>query len=394
MNMKTNKSVGAVLLIAGCAIGAGMLGLPVITGAAGFFPSVVLLVLAWAFMATTGVLLGDLVLSFDTPQINLITLAEKCLGNGGKWLTWILFSLLFYAIMVAYTIAGSFLISDVIKACTGMEVSVQLTRILLVVVLFVALIRGTSFVDFFNRLLMLGLIVCYLLLIGVGSTHVDFKYLERHDFSASLFALPILVISFGYHNLIPTIATYLERKKTLLKRTIIFGSIIPLAIYFFWEFVILGLVPFETAEAWHEAKNGGEIITQVLARACGSEAVVHIARGFAFFAIATSFLPVALSFFDFLRDGFHIQQKKVNRSVLALAVLLPPYIIAEINPNYFLVALNYAGGFCAVILFGFLPALMAWKKKIWPRKILMVLLITSLAILIIQLVQELMRITI
>src|SRR5437016_13397564 len=107
MNIKTNKSVGAVLLIAGCAIGAGMLGLPVITGAAGFIPSVVLLVLAWAFMATTGVLLGDLVLSFDIPQINLITLAEKCLGNIGKWLTWILFSLLFYAIMVAYIIAGS-----------------------------------------------------------------------------------------------------------------------------------------------------------------------------------------------------------------------------------------------------------------------------------------------
>src|SRR5437879_3147453 len=111
--------------------------------------------------------------------------------------------------MVAYIIAGSFLISDVIQACTGVEVSVQLTRILLVIVLFFALIRGTSFVDFFNRLLMLGLIICYFLLIGVGSTHIEFKYLERTDFSASLFALPILVISFGYHNLIPTIATYL-----------------------------------------------------------------------------------------------------------------------------------------------------------------------------------------
>jgi tyrosine-specific transport protein len=394
MNKTKNKSIGAILLIAGCAIGAGMLGLPVMTGAAGFIPSVIFFVLAWAFMATTGVLLGDLVLSFDTPQINLITLAEKCLGSFGKWITWILFSLLFYAIMVAYTIAGGHLIADVISVCFGIDVSVQITRIILVAVLFFALLRGVGFVDFFNRLLMIGLVICYILLIGVGSSHVELKYLERMNFSASFFALPILVISFGYHNLIPSIATYLERKKSLLRRSIILGSVIPLAIYLFWEFVILGIIPFQTAEEWHEARNGGEIITQVLARACGSETVAHIARGFAFFAIATSFLPVALSFFDFLRDGFHIQQKKVNRAVLALAVLLPPYLIAETNPNYFLVALNYAGGFCAVILFGFLPALMAWKKKIWDRKILVVLLITSLAILGIQLIQELMRIAI
>src|SRR5690348_809155 len=105
-----NKTVGASLLIAGCCIGAGMLGIPVVTAQAGFYPSSLVFILSWVFMAVAGVLLAKLVLSFQTPDIHLITMAQECFGRTGKLLTWVLFTFLFYAIMTAYIIAASVLI--------------------------------------------------------------------------------------------------------------------------------------------------------------------------------------------------------------------------------------------------------------------------------------------
>lgn len=84
---------------------------------------------------------------------------------------------------------------------------------------------------------------------------------------------------------------------------------------------------------------------------------------FAFFAIVTSFLSVALSFIDFLADGLNIKKTPKGKVVLVLLVLGPPFLCAFLYPTIFLIALNTAGGFGAVILFGILPALMVWKGR-------------------------------
>ena len=41
---------GGILLVAGSCIGSAMLGLPVLTGLAGFAPSVAMFVICWLFM--------------------------------------------------------------------------------------------------------------------------------------------------------------------------------------------------------------------------------------------------------------------------------------------------------------------------------------------------------
>nr|NGX29103.1 Tyrosine-specific transport protein [Candidatus Anoxychlamydiales bacterium] len=54
--VKSNKFLGSVLLISGTTIGAGMLGLPVMTGFAGFFPTLALLFFFWLYMLVTAFL--------------------------------------------------------------------------------------------------------------------------------------------------------------------------------------------------------------------------------------------------------------------------------------------------------------------------------------------------
>ena len=59
MSEKHGSILGGMLLITGSCIGAGMLGLPILTGLAGFYPTLVMFFLAWAFMTTTALLLVE-----------------------------------------------------------------------------------------------------------------------------------------------------------------------------------------------------------------------------------------------------------------------------------------------------------------------------------------------
>jgi tyrosine-specific transport protein len=378
-----NKTLGATLLIAGCCVGAGMLGIPVVTGPAGFYPSVAFFVLAWIFMATTGLLLSKLVLSFDKDDVHLLSMCEATLGKTGKLIAWVLFAFLFYALMTAYVTATGTLISQ----ATGLPFT--LSSVLFSLVMFAVIARGVKLVDSFNRYLMVGFGLFYVLLVAFGQPFIDLERLERGSWGSAWISLPILVVSFGYHNLVPTLALFLKRDAKALTKAIWIGSAIPLLIYVIWEFVILGLVPVADLAEWTNAQGKGELVTQVLAETTGSKLVIRFAEAFAFFAIATSFLPVSYSFVDFLRDGLKGLRQKVSNYRLALLVLAPPLLLALSDPHIFLDALDFAGGFCAVILFGILPCLMALKKGLVKSIYLLPILIFALVILSIEIMHQL-----
>jgi tyrosine-specific transport protein len=378
-----NKTLGASLLISGCCIGAGMLGIPVVTAEAGFYPSLLFFVIAWAFMTAAGLLLAKLVLSFNKPEIHLLSMADATLGRFGKLAAWMLFAFLFYAIMTAYVIAAGVLISD----CTGLNF--QLAALGLGAGMFVAIARGVRLVDSLNRYLLFGMVACYLLLVCFGLPSVDIERLDRANFSAAWASLPILVICFGFHNLIPSLATYLKQDAKALRKAIITGSLISLVIYLMWEFVILGLVPEQNIADWISAEKKGELVTQVLADTVGSKTVVVLAQGFAFLAIATSFLPVAFSFLDFLKDGLKEVHKKASTKTLALVVLIPPLLLSVSDPHLFLEALDFAGGICAVSIFGILPAVMAAKRGIVGPLYWGLILAVSLVVFSIELAHQL-----
>src|SRR6478752_4022536 len=88
----------SILLVSGCCIGAGMLGLPVISSLAGFIPSSLVFIIGWLFMAATGLLLLEANLWFNE-SASMVTLAGRTLGIGGKIIAWIGFLFLFYALM-------------------------------------------------------------------------------------------------------------------------------------------------------------------------------------------------------------------------------------------------------------------------------------------------------
>jgi tyrosine-specific transport protein len=107
----TGSVFGGMLLVAGSCIGAGMLALPVLTGLAGFVPSVFLFIIAWAFMTFTALLIIE-ANGWFLGQINYVSMIEKTLGSTGRILSWILYLFLFYSLLSGYIgISGIFVSS-------------------------------------------------------------------------------------------------------------------------------------------------------------------------------------------------------------------------------------------------------------------------------------------
>lgn len=362
MLRRKNKIVGGVLLVAGTATGAGMLALPVSTGMAGFFPSLVLFLIYWCYMTYTAFLMLEVNLWLGEGT-NMISMARRTLGRGGRAVSWLIYLFLLYALTTAYIAGSAPIVMDAFQALTGMTIPEWVGAIPLFMIFGLFVYKGMHSVDWVNRLLMIGLVVAYCLLVIFLTPHVDKKLLSHIDMKYALMGVSVVATSFGFHIIIPSLVHYLHSDVAKLKKVLILGSIIPLVVYISWEFLALGIIPIDGVhglrQGYLDGSNGAHLLTSFLDNA----AIAMVARFFSFFAIVTSFLGVSMSLSDFLADGFRIKKTRSGRILLYLMTFIPPLLITLIDPRAFLSALEYAGAFGVVTLLGLLPALMVWSGR-------------------------------
>lgn len=352
--------VGGTLLIAGTTIGVGMLALPVATGPGGFVPSVIIYLVCWVFMLCTGLLLVEVSL-WMPKDTSFISMADRILGPFGRNIFWVVYLFLFVTVMVAHAAGGGAVLLDI----TGWNFPHWLAILIYSSVLVPIVYLGAHSVDRLNMVLISGVIVCYVGFIVVSIDLVDWQLIAYARWNKAWLALPILFTAFTYQVIIPTLMTYMERNVRKIRLAIFFGSSIPLAIYLLWEFVILGIIPPEGPQGLIEAAKQGQNAIGPLKELVPQ--VFQIGKFFAFFALTTSFVPLALSFFDFLADGLKWEKKGIRRAALCGVVFVVPMIIAIAYPHIFLVALGYAGGISCAFLFGLMPPLLAWVGRYIKR---------------------------
>ncbi|MEI6242205.1 MAG: aromatic amino acid transport family protein [Chlamydiota bacterium] len=358
-----NRFLGAILLVAGTTIGAGMLGLPMITAFCGFYPSIVTITICWLFLLLSSFLMLDVNLSIEG-EVNLISMAEKTLGKWGKVACWISYLFLLYALDVAYLAGGSKILQEFIPWPTWV--------LSLIILIPLALITysGMKNVDGINRLMMAGKLgVGYILLIIFVPSHIKYSNLVHVDLNPILLSLPIILQAFGFHTVISSLVPYLHRNVVKLRWSLTLGSFLALIVYIIWELLVLGVVPvigdISISKAWMQ----GEVSTAPLIHILHQPMISTGAFIFAIFAIGTAFLGVSIGLFDFLIDGFKLKRDVKGKALAFTAAFLPPFIFVITCPRIFLSALEYAGVMVAVI-FGLIPICMAWtlpKTSFWGR---------------------------
>ena len=394
----TGQVFGGILLVSGCCIGSGMLALPISTGVAGFVPSILVLLLTWLFMMSTGLMILELNIKYGQ-DINIATMAERTLGFPGKVISLATFLFLFYCIMVAYSVGSGSLFVSSLELISGESIAPWIGSFFFVLLFGTCVYLGTGLVDRFNRVLMLGLVGSYVFLIAAGISEIDITFLEKSNWEVAPFIVPVAIVGFGFHQLVPTLTSYCDGDSQKMKKVIIGGCTLPLIVYIFWEILVLGIVPLEGEGGIHDAFEKGETATQALVLFLQNPWLIVAAHSFAFFALVTSFLGVSLSFVDFLADGLKVEKSREGTIFLCSLVMLPPFVISLTYPDIFLTALDYAGGFGAALLFGVLPPLMVWSaryrdvgesERCFPggKKALLLVLLFACAVIYFKVFQE------
>lgn len=347
------------MLVAGTTIGAGMLGIPLVTSPAGFWPAAGITILVWLFMWITGLCLLEV--SLWMPEgAHFLSIAKKFLGSRGRWLTGALFVFLYYCLLIAYFAAGAPLLSFFFEHQLGIALGHSGSYLLFGILFGTIVALGPRSIDRVNLLLVGAMVFFYVALIWAGSPDVQSSLLSKSHPLLVFGAVPVLFSGFGYHNLVPSLATYLKRDKKVLRLSLFWGTVIPLIVYLVWQWLALGSVEPLIMEG---VRLSGGTAATALALVSSSKSVALFAQCFAFFAIVTSLLGVSFSMIDFLADAWKIRATGRRRFLLTLLTFVPPFIFSLYDPAIFVKALQIAGGFGESTLNGLIPIALLWVGR-------------------------------
>jgi tyrosine-specific transport protein len=321
---------------------------------------------------------------------NVLSMSRRFLGKSGKWFAGATYLFLYYCLMVAYFAAGA----PIFISMLGLSASIW--GYLAYGLLFGGIVVfGIKTVDRINYILMIAMFLAYGALVGVGIPEISSERFISQDWSKVVFAAPILFSAFGFHNVIPSLTTYFNRNVKVLRRSILWGTFIPLVVYLIWQWLIIGVVPESAIDA---ALAEGKPATAALQSLVNSPWIMTLGQFFAFFAVVTSMLGVAFSMVDFIADGIQVKTSKMRtRTLLCLLVFFPPFLFSTLDPTIFVTAIGFAGGFGEAFLNGLLPVALVWvgryqrdldgSQQLFGNKAMLIgLFAFSIAVMILELI--------
>lgn len=379
------KVVSSAVLVAGNMIGAGVLALPAVSLPLGFGPAAGVLATAWLGCVATGLLIAEVMINFrdqsggESPSI--MAMAQRTLGPVGGLVSSGSLVMLNYALMVAYiSKVGEVLHAG--GAASGLSafddpasLAVSYTAALGATLAIGAGARndaeaGDGLFEGVNNAMMVVLVASFSVMLAALAPGVDTGLLAHSDLSALPHAVPVLICALVFQNIVPTIVSDLEGDASRVRASILGGSAVPLAMYVAFNAAFLGsIAPDETLSA---AAVGERISAAVGNGGLGS----LVFPAFSFAAVTSSCTGTARSqleeFSSLLtgaaagsdeREGGAPAAAEMVRPLLPLAVCAPPLAISLTNPGCFESALEFAGSFGNLVLFGLIPVAMAWSQR-------------------------------
>ncbi|MBQ0267523.1 tyrosine transporter TyrP [Providencia huaxiensis] len=358
-----NRTLGSVFIVAGTTIGAGMLAMPIAAAGNGFLVSLAMLLVLWALMCYTALLLVE-VYQHESHETGIGSVAQRYLGPSGKFITGFSMMFLMYALTAAYVSGAGEIITSNLKSSFAIDMADWMGIVVFTIIGGGVVCFGTSSVDFINRILFAAKIVFLVIILALMIPHVEQQNLLAAPTEKVLIlsAIPVFFTSFGFHGSVPSIVKYMGGDVKKLRVIFIIGSAIPLVAYILWQIATLGSIGTTTFVGILAENAGLNGLLDAIKDVAQSGKTELVAQMFMSLALATSFLGVALGLFDFLADLFKRQDNASGRIQTGLLTFGPPLVFALFYPKGFVMALGYAA-IALSILALLLPSAMAFKSR-------------------------------
>lgn len=347
MSKYLRKQCSAAFLLAGTAIGSGMISLPMVLAKWGIIGTCVMMLTLAAFTYLTALIRADL---------NLHTRSEASLKDAGEALgvPWVgrvgdaMLQLLSFALLAAYLSAGSSVLCEALQQTVPKPVVMVGCSCALVGFF---LLASDIIVDV-NKGLFIGLFGGLFFLVGVLFWQVPMKRLPPGEGGPSFqdwaTLIPILFTAFGFQGSVRSVTKFCQNDRHMIQRACLWGSMITALVYTTWTVAIL-IVTANTDGAFFQrmlagqATDVGELV-RVLSQATSATFVKRGIWCISSLAVLTSILGVGVALLDHFRS-----MKGIPVWGATLITVFTPTLVALLTPNAFIRILNISGIILAIM---------------------------------------------
>lgn len=366
LKLRISPVFGGSMIVAGTAIGAGMLGLPMISAGMWLYWSCALLLVSWFCMYRSSQALLEVNLCFE-PGDCFHTLTRELLGPALSALNGLSVAFVLYMLIYAYVSGGGSVVARTFASVMGAEPPRVITSCCFGLLLAACIWWSSRAVDRFTSLLMGGMVITLLFsMSGMLGNMNAANLLDANGEGGRLVfvwcAMSTYLTSFCFHASVPSLVKYMGKEGRSINRCLTNGTIIALVCYFTWILASDGIIPrgaFRTV-----IENGGNVgnLLEAAGANLGSGIILRSLEIFSFLAVATSFLGAGLGLFDYMADLCNFSDSRLGRTKTMLVTFVPPMLCALIWPDGFLLAIGWAG-LAATIWSVIVPALLLRAKR-------------------------------
>ena len=336
---KIPSLLGGSMIIAGTAIGAGMLANPTAMSGIWFTGSVLLFLFIWCITTLSALMLLEANLHFEKGA-NFDTITTQLLGRGWNIINGISVAFTLYILTYAYITSGGSITESLFQRfAPHLPINHTFAALLFCFALALFVSISTKAVDRISTILIGGMVIAFFLsttglLISAKSDILLNEVAQGNTtyLPYLLSAIPTCLVSFGYHICVPTLVNYYNKNGKKVMYAVLIGSLLALLIYISWQTAVQGNLP--RAEFAPIIAKGGDVATLLAAlnRYIPTQSISVLLDFFAYMAIASSFLGVTLGLFDYIADLFKLGNDLWGRVKTALITFVPPLLMSLVYP--------------------------------------------------------------
>jgi tyrosine-specific transport protein len=361
------KLLQSIFLIVGTAIGAGILALPISTVSIGFTGSIIALTITWGFMTLAAWNMIKARMCFEG-EADLATMTKQLLGKTANVGVELSYLALLMALVSMYITVGSAWVAQLLGTYLGVEISSLTSQIGFTVVIASVIYSGMGNLVNINQFITMMKLFCLAMIIAFSVPQVQAINLEPYSVTGIPMTFSMLLTTFGFSIVLPSIAGYLDRDRRALYISLLVGSIIIILSYVAWEFIVFGVVgPYENGLAgFAKSQDKGTEVINALSHIVNHPSFTTLGFGVMLTAVLTSFLGVGHCLFCYLKDALPIKNQHRKSVTSILVGFAAPVLIINLYPAGISSILSFAGIFVAIIL-GILPTAMILSREYAKR---------------------------
>lgn len=330
--------------------------MPITCSLAGLIPSLIIMLIVALYLNETAKIIINLLIKTNSDDLSLAL--KKNLSSKNYKLSLITYSFLFITIIAAYIAKSSTLLKTILDTTISVNININICYLIITSTIILILNSKNKQFNYTNNVLTIALISIFLLIILQSSkADINIKNIENFNIANIQYVYPILITSFGFHNILSYLKNEFKNNKKYLNRSINIGVMITLILYILWiSFIILFKNNYYKLGDI-ENYNSDKIITELLIIKKDNTLTIAIINIFSFLAIITTIFSITISMKTFFKKNFTL----LSENIIKILIIVPPLIIMKLSANIFFTALEISGSILTLIIFGIMP-IIALKK--------------------------------